>query len=444
MTELTHPKPEARNYKNKLRLVIYIVLSISCLLIIVPNFQDMVVAAGNSYSPYPGKNLMIDYMLGVLWAATLGFSILFWPVPSRDRKALIWIWLVKAVVALVLMLGYEYIYAFDVDGYFTNAVSPYFIWKGFSFDNGTSTTQQLTWLHLKIVPGSYHAAKVGFAMFGLVGVYLIYRAAVIFLRREDIRILYVLALFPSILFWSSILGKDPITLLGVSLYVYGVVAWHQLKQPRHLLTLALGILIVALIRLWLAPILVAPLMVFIIVGRRSFIRRMALMVICGSVFMLALPKIQDMWSMSTVEDLFEFRSYALGASIGGGSSFRAREITGFNISMKYLPLGIFIALFRPLPLDVPNIFGTLQSLDNLILLFLLCMAVKRTRLKELKEPLVLWAIFLVLTWAALYGNVIYNLGTLVRYKLQILPVLLGLLLYLSRRRTRSKLSTQLC
>lgn len=441
MTELTYPKLEARNYKG---LVVFIFLSISCFLIIVLYLLDIVVLAGNRFSPYPGEDLVTDYVLGVLWAAILGISILFWPVPSRDRRALIGIWLIKAIVALVLMLGYEYIYVFDPDGYFTNAVSPYFIWKGFSFDNGTYTTHQLTWLHLKIVPGSYHAAKVGFAMIGLAGVYLTYRAAVIFLRREEIRILYVFALFPSILFWSSILGKDPITLLGISLYVYGVVAWHQLKQLRHLLTLALGILIVALIRLWVAPILVAPLMVFIIVGRRSFIWRMALMLICGLVFMLALPKIQDMWNMSTVEDIFEFRSYALGASIGGGSSFRAREITGFNSSMKYLPLGIFTALFRPLPLDVPNIFGTLQSLDNLILLFLLCMAVIRTRLKELKEPLVLWAIFLVLTWAAIYGNVIYNLGTLVRYKLQILPVFLGLLLYLSRRRTRNKLSTQLC
>lgn len=434
MDVLTHLKPEASNYKG---LVVFIFLSILCFLIIVLYLLDIVVLAGNHFSPYPGKDLVTDYVLGVLWAAILGISILFWPVPSRDKRALIGVWLIKAIVALILMLGYEYIYSFDADGYFTNAVSPYFIWKGFSFGNGTYATQQLTWLHLKIVPGSYHAAKVGFAMIGLAGVYLTYRAAVIFLRREDIRIFYLFALFPSILFWSSILGKDPITFLGGALYVYGVVAWHQLKQQRHLLTLAVGILIVALIRLWVAPILVAPLMAFIIVSRHSFIWRMALMVFCGSVFIFALSKIQDMWGMSTVEDLFEFRSYALGASIGGGSSFRARQITGFNISMKYLPLGIFTALFRPLPLEVPNIFGTLQSLDNLILLFLLCMAVKRTRLKEFGEPLVLWAIFLVLTWAALYGNVIYNLGTLVRYKLQILPVLLGLLLYLSRRRART-------
>jgi len=438
MIELTHPKPEARNYKSKLELVIFIVFGLSCIAVLSHRLLDMMIAAGNHKSPYTGENLVTDYILGVLWAVTLGVSILFWPVPSRHRRALMWIWLVKAVVALVLMLGYEYTYFMDPDGYWGHAIRPSFIWEGFTFGKGTRNIWQLTWLHLKIVPGSFHAAKVGFAMIGLVGVYLIYRAAVIFLRREDIRILYVLALFPGILFWSSILGKDPITFLGISLYVYGVVAWYQLRRPRHLLTLALGMLIAAIIRLWIAPIMVAPLLVFIIIGKRSFIWRVALVVFCALAFFFILPKLQSLWRMFTIEDLLELHShFATGVFVDGGSSFEAREITGFNISIIYLPLVIFNALFRPLPWDVPNIFGFLQGMDGMALLLLLFVAVKRSRWKDLKEPLVLWAIFFVLIWAALYGSVTCNWGTLARYKLQILPVLLGVLLYLSRRRART-------
>lgn len=443
MTEQTHSKPEVRNYKSAVGLIIFIVLGISFLLVVVPRLLDIVVAAGNHFSPYPGEDLVTDYVLGILWASTLGISILFWPVSSQDRRALLRIWLIKAIVVLVLMLAYEYQYSLDPDGYFHNAIAPDFIWEGFNFGEGTRTMQQLTWLHLKIVPGSYHAAKVGCAMISLVGVYLFYRAAVIFLRRKDIRILYVLALFPGILFWSSILGKDPITLFCISLYVYGVVAWHRLNQPRHLITSALGILTASLIRPWLGVIMMMPLVVVFMIGRRSFIWKTMLMLIYALVFTIVLTNFQEWSRIETLEEVLYRRSNVSSAFEGGGSSFEQPEITSLNDLIIHLPIGIVTVLFRPLPWDVPNIFGFLQGLDSLVLLLLLVMAVKRTRLKELKDPLVLWAISLTLTWAAFYGLVTFNLGTLVRYKLQILPVLLGLLLYLSRRRTRSKFRTSI-
>jgi len=437
MTELIRPKPLAYNYRNKLELVIFTVFILSCLAIIGHGLPDIVVESGNHKAPYPGENLVTDYALGVLWAVALGLSIFFWPVPSRHRRALMWIWLVKAFVALVLMLAYEYIYFLDPDGYFHNAAASDFVWRGFGFSNGTYTIQQLTWLHLKIVPGSYHAAKVGFSMVGMVGVYLFYRAAVMFLQRENIRILYIMALFPGILFWSSILGKDPIMLLGVSLYIYGVVAWYRLGQPHHFLMLALGVLIICLIRIWLMPIVVAPLVIFVIKGVRNLVWRMGLVVLCVSAFLLIMPKMLSVWRLSAFGDVFAFRTYAVGAFQGGGSSLAPSEITGLSSMIRFMPLGIFTSLFRPLPWDVPNLFGFVQGLEGLLLLMLLVKAVMRTQLKELADPILLWAISLILAWATFYGLTVYNFGTLVRYKLQILPLLLGVLLYLSRRRRAS-------
>lgn len=434
MTKLNHSKPVANNHKRMVDLFIFFILGVSCLFVI-PCFLEFVREAGNHVFPYPGEDLVIDYFLGVLWAMVLGISILFWPVSSKDRRALLWIWLIKAMITLVLMLTYEYRYGLDLDGFFASGIVPDFVWDGFKFGNGTRIIAQIVWLCNKITLGSYHALKIFFALIGLMGVYLFYRAAVIFLRRQNIRILYVLALLPSILFWSSVLGKDPITFFGISLYVYGVVAWHRFRQMRYLLMLGFGIFIGVSIRMWLAPILIVPLLILFIIEKRSFIWRTAFILICILALYIVLPKIQSMWSISTVGDLFKFRAYAVTAFAGGGSSLKPSEITGFNDLIIHLPFGIFTALFRPLPWDVPNLFGFLQSLENIALLFLLFMAVKRTRLKELKDPLVIWAISLILIWASVYGMVTYNLGTLARYKLQILPVLLGLLLYFSRRRS---------
>jgi hypothetical protein len=51
---------------------------------------------------------------------------------------------------------------------------------------------------------------------------------------------------------------------------------------------------------------------------------------------------------------------------------------------------------------------------------------------------VLWAVLLVVIWASLYGPISYqNLGAAVRFRLQVLPVELLILLYLARPRRAS-------
>jgi membrane associated rhomboid family serine protease len=103
--------------------------------------------------------------------------------------------------------------------------------------------------------------------------------------------------------------------------------------------------------------------------------------------------------------------------------------------VKFAPLGAFTALFRPLPGEVLNPFGLLAGLESLVLLALLLRASRRAKWKEFKQPLILWASTLILIWAVVYGFAsIQNLGTAVRWKLQVLPLLVGLLCYLGRRR----------
>ena len=106
-------------------------------------------------------------------------------------------------------------------------------------------------------------------------------------------------------------------------------------------------------------------------------------------------------------------------------------------SVKSIPT----ALFRPLPGEVRNLFGLLAGLENLVFVILLIMAFFRTKLKELKDPLILWAIAICCIWGSLYGMINQNLGTFVRYKVQIFPIFLGLLLYLARPRKNKPQNT---
>ena len=87
---------------------------------------------------------------------------------------------------------------------------------------------------------------------------------------------------------------------------------------------------------------------------------------------------------------------------------------------------------------MPGLLGLLSGMEGLLLLYLFFRAMNPTRLKELNDPIVVWGIVLVLSWAMLYGFVIYNFATGLRWRTQILPIFLGLLLYLGRSRSKDQ------
>lgn len=402
-----------------------------------PAVIEMAVTLGNGLVPYPGKDLATDYVVGVLWAAAIGVTILAWPVRRRDKGPLLWIWVVKSMVTLGLMLLYEYRYGVDPDGSFTNATASDFVWEGLRIGEGTRNIQSLAWLQDHIVPGSYHASKVSFSLVGLVGVYIFYRASVIVLQHEDRRVLYALAFFPTILFWSSILGKDPVVFFGTALYVYGVVAWWRFNRLRYLLPMALGITVVVFVRMWLGPILLLPLGAIVLGRLRGIASRCSFLIVLVSAFLLSLDPMKAAWRIETAQDVLDFRDYLVTAFQGGGSTLEAPQITGISDVVIFVPRAIFTMLFRPLGIEMFDPFGLVVGMENVLLLCFLGLAVKRTYWHELKEPLLIWSIVLILVWGTAYGLVTFNLGTAVRYKLQIMPVLLGLVLYLARLRPRA-------
>lgn len=401
--------------------------------------SDIVAALGYRL---PQEDLATDYAKGMVWAAVLGLSILAWPVPARNKKDLLWVWFAKSLVTLGLMLAYEWNYPLDAHGYFDESRQRGFEWEGFRIGGDRAGTYNLTnlcWLLQQLVPNSFHGLKVSFAMMGLVAVYLFYRAAVLFLGHEDRRIFFLLAFWPTVLFWSSILGKDPLVLLGIALYVYGAVGWIHLKKARFLPVLALGVMVAMAMRVWLGVIMFLPLVIILLRGKLNIGGKIVFGVLVGIALWFSAGQFAAYFLLETTEELME-KTESVSAGFadvgeGAGSSLEFKEYEGVGGMVAFLPVGIFTALFRPLPGEVPNIFGLLASLENIAVLWLLWLAIKRTRWEELKEPVVMWAWLFVITWSTVYAFVSsYNLGTASRYRLQILPVMICLLVYLSRRR----------
>jgi len=377
---------------------------------------------------------MIDgYFVGLLWSFVLGASILLWPVSFLHKRALLNVWLAKIFTTLGFMLAFESRYEGQMDAvrYYHESHLSSFSWQYFEFGEGTTNITNFARAYLMLLPDSYHAMKVTFAMFGMIAVYIFYRAATIFMQRDDIRFFYILALYPSILFWSSILGKDPLVLLGVSLYVYGVIGWRQYGNIRYLLWGALGVWFATFMRLWYGPILVAPLFIFFLNKKTGWMSKIIFAVIVIFSLSILSSQFYERFQIESTEDLLKQTTQISESFSHGGSGQKVEAVTSPAQMIAMMPFGMFTALFRPLPGEILNLFGLIAGFENLFLLWLLYHAIKNIEIKDLTEPVILWAIALLLIWGSIYGFVsIGNLGSAVRYRLAILPVLIGLVFYL--------------
>jgi hypothetical protein len=427
------------------RQLVVAIVGVIAIVLLVPRYLDQITAFGHDIAE---PDIATDYLKAVLWAICLGGSILVWPI-SQDSKCCLMVgWLAKVVVTLGFMLFYENHYgmggSLDAYMYFDQSNRRAFsLWRFTTAGNdaGTQNIINLASLNNVFVPSSYHAQKVSFAMIGLIAVYLFYRSAVTFLGREDRRLFYLLALFPGILFWSSILGKEPVVLFAIAIYTYGVVHWQLQGKARYFLCIAVGIWIAIFIRVWLGPIMVIPVVVMFLKSSRNVTAKLFLVGASCALLIVSAGPMLERFKIQAFEDVLaaaDKTTQGFVTTAGGSTQQLDVDLTSPGGALKFLPQAAFTALFRPLPGEVLNPFGLLAGVESAILLVLLLLAIKRTRLCELSEPLVLWAISFLSIWSLVNGIVSSaNFGVGVRYKLQVLPMLLGLLLYLSRKREKA-------
>jgi hypothetical protein len=473
-------------YDNPIKIpfiAMVVVIMMMGLLLFSPAFRGLLLTTTERMPQ--DSHIIAEYLWALIWALILGASIIIWPVSNSDKVGLLWVWLAKCLVTLGFMLFYEsHYYEFlDALSYYnvsveSNLATATVASKGVL---GTSSIVIISWFHNRVLPDSYHLLKVSFSMVGFIGVYILYRSYIKFIQRENIRALYILALFPSVLFWSSILGKEPIILLGISLFIYGVIGWHRSLRYSYLLTILLGVVVTTVIRSWMGFILVAPLFVFafpsqVVSKRVIFILFSIVLLIAPILFVLNTFHVKSIKDLAvSIEVVFDNLRVAGGTGVENKNIASALspvnvqidnastpspvnvqidnastpspvnvQIDSIGKKILFLPKGILSALFKPLPGEVRNSFGLLAGIENVVLLILFAVAILRLRLTKLKNTMVLWSIIFILIWACFYGFVSYhNFGTAVRYRLQVLPVMLGLFFYLAIGASRPPTSESL-
>lgn len=386
----------------------------------------------------PSANVATDYAFALLLSAMIWLSIWIWPINKEDRSVLLILWLLRTLVALGGMLLYENAYGLDAYTYYLEAKELTYDWKDVGFGNGTGNIGLMVWYINKFLPAdnSYHSTKVIFSLIGMLSIFLFYRAMVSYTRREQPRLLLFLGAFPSLVFWSSILGKDPVVLLGISIYCVGTLRW--LSSPRmHWVVVSLaGVALASAIRPWTALILAVPSVVLGLFYIRNRMLQVIYLGLFSSMLYFSTQVFVEHFSLVSVDELVRKTNIISKSWSIGGSRQEVPEFRSLQEMASFAPTGMFSALFRPLPFEVRNAFGLLAGLENAFLLFLVALAVKRFSLRRMGDPALVWSIALLVSWSLVYAFVSYqNLGSASRFRLQVLPVLLVTLMYLAYPQT---------
>jgi hypothetical protein len=272
---------------------------------------------------------------------------------------------------------------------------------------------------------------ITFALTALWGSYFFYRAFTIAFPQGD-RWLFglLVTLLPSILYWSSPLGKDALAQLFIGIAYYGFAKFNRKHNGLSGLICILGILGMLAVRPHIAPMLAMGVVMPYAFGKtRGGSMNMAVKILLVPLFIagtyfLATEAVRFVGLKSdTVAGGMQQADVLTKNTQTGGSSFN--EGASLPVRLAESPF----LLFRPFPWEIHSSVAAAASVESTALL-LLCWRRRRivwTILRQWREPYVGFILIYCLEFSVAYSAATGNFGILVRERIMMLPFALMLL-----------------
>jgi hypothetical protein len=199
-----------------------------------------------------------------------------------------------------------------------------------------------------------------------------------------------------------------------------------------------GLLVIALVRTWVALIVIISITGGAVIGSRSRALGFGVLLLGAVALAFTWQQLIASFAISELDDVLALTShYSTGWHQGGSALSKVPEFHSWRDVVVFFPEGAFTALFRPLPGEVSGAFALLAGFENLVLLVVVFTAVVRVRRWLRVDAALLAMLAFIAGWLITYAPISFqNLGTAVRFKMQVLPfvLLVGYLALVSFRR----------
>ena len=372
----------------------------------------------------PQTSPLQDYMLALSFCVLSCGVILFLKGIGQDRPLFMACWLIKCILVTVVMLYYEYHYKL-LDAFRFFDATP--IIDKPRFGNGTYNMKVFSSVLSYLGIPYFRTQMVVFSWFGFLGIYFFYLSLRTYSSSIARYFILGACLYPSMLFWSSIFGKDPLILFFLGLTFLNWSLLYKKAKTRNnpiWILLTLFSLIPAsallLIRPWMFSIysLSVTIFVFVYISCKIFDGKFALPIFGVTVLTALLGALQfpSLW-MGRIDKLIK---HSQDWSRGGSAQLITQNLQDPVELIDFALLAQFTSLFRPIGNEFPGMFSFVVGVENILVLSLFVFAIIAISIaRRSHRGLPAFHFGYLLTWSAVYGFVSYqNLGSAARFRLQ--------------------------
>ncbi len=306
---------------------------------------------------------------------------------------------------------------------------------------------------------SYYAIAICFALFSFSGLWAWYKALCKLYPDFSKEIGIAIFFIPSVIFWGSGLMKDTIALGTIGWLFYSFyrlfIAKNYLISSSIIFLLSIWLLYT--IRIYILLAYLPPAAMWVFLENRSKIRNTFLKKIAMPFFLIGgilistqiattITEGDTRYDLDNINRYVEINSeylYYLSMQQGGSAYYLGDHDGTMQASLRLAPKAIWVTMFRPYLWESNNIVMLISAMEAFIMLIFTIfvfykVGIYRVLKTILKNPYLQFALTFTLFIAIAVGLTSYNFGTLVRYKIPLIPFYTSALLLIYRKNRPSK------
>jgi len=311
---------------------------------------------------------------------------------------------------------------------------------------------------------TYSATACLFATISFMGLWSMFRSFYQLYPQLHRSLAIAVLFIPSVFFWGSGIMKDTLTLASVAFIISGMIRILYLKRVSIGLfaLMLLCFYIIFSIRIYILLCLVPATLLWFFLVNLHKIRSQLLRLIMTPLILLtavfasynAIDQISRenyRYSIDRLSNTAEITAKWINyvSTIDKGSGYILGDFDYSPTGMiKKFPLALNVTLFRPYLWEVRNPVMLLAALESIGVLVFTALVLLKVRLNIFSlvtgNPMLVFLLLFSISFAFAVGFSTYNFGSLVRYKIPLIPLYLSaltILNYTNKERKAGVLAT---
>ncbi len=287
---------------------------------------------------------------------------------------------------------------------------------------------------------TYSASATFFAFYSFTGMWALYSVLHTKYPKNPRLLAFALLFLPSVIFWGSGILKDTITLAALAWLGFAAFNIIELKnrRPKYWIIGIVHIYIISLIKVYILVCFLPTLVFWVYLKNLELIKisqikyiiaPIMLFVFAGAAYLLVdqVGSIDQRYDIDNLAQRAAITAYDIrygwGARTGGQGGYNIGLPDGtWQGMLRLMPAAINVTLFRPYLWEIRNPLMLLSALESLVVVFFTGRLLLSNRWRVIfRDPFLFFCLSFSLLFAFAVGVSTFNFGTLMRYKIPLLP-----------------------